>query len=177
MSVVSRLAITSVRVPTDTPDTCWNKLLLPSTQIERPFTKIESASISSEADSVSVDASSKFVESASGGTAFDAIFVEFNAGAATSNSVGRTSNVGGKTSNSVGKTSNVFSKNAKLFLCAQRMRSHKLFFSEASPANLEVNFHVWDTEAVYGCLLGLTFQKMLKNLLFHEICLNFVRLF
>ena len=27
VSVVCRLAITSVRVPTDTPDTCWNKLL------------------------------------------------------------------------------------------------------------------------------------------------------
>ena len=114
MSVVSRLAITFVRIPTDTPDTCWNKLPLPSTQIERPFTKIESASISSEADSVSVDAASNFVESASGGSAFDVVFVEFNAGGATSNSVGR--------------TSNVFSKNAKLFLCARRMRSHKLFF-------------------------------------------------
>ena len=134
--MVCCLTITSVHAPTDTPDTCWNKLPLPSTQIERPFTKIESASISSEADYVSVDAASNFVESASGGSAFDVIIVEFSAGVATPN-------VGGRTSNFIRKTSNVFSKNAKLFLCVREDAKPLIHFAGmlASPANLKVSFY------------------------------------
>ena len=148
-----RLTIMSVHVPTDTPDTCWNKLLFPSS-------KIEAASDEIEADSVSVEAASNFVESASGGSAFDVIFVELNAGAATLNAGAATLNAVGRTSNAVGRTSNVFSKNAKLFLCVRVGRETvNSFCWDASSANLKVNFYVWNRGAVYEVNWGSPSKK------------------